>query len=140
MHDHNVPASKHHKTNSSSTHSVDQTNSSLTSMTTAPTASPDPSSPRSATHNHTSPLTSSNDVIQMFLNDSEASPKTQSTWEAALDKAARFRTQLYPAYLELYDRLESMAPDDVTEEDRGTLFMMHGKLKALKKDIYDAVG
>lgn len=138
-HDHDVPAAKHRKTDSSSTHSLDPTNSSLTSLTTAPTASPDPTSPRSNLQ-RTPPSGNPMDVIQMFLNDAEASPKTKSDWESTLDKAARFRTHLYPAYIELYDRLESMAPEEVSEEDRRTLFMMHSKLKAFKKDIYDAVG
>lgn len=137
-HDHDVPAAKHRKTDSSSTHSLDPTNSSLTSLTTAPTASPDPTSPRSNLQ-RTPPSGNPMDVIHMFLNDAEASPKTKSDWESTLDKAARFRTHLYPAYIELYDRLESMAPEEVSEEDRRTLFMMHSKLKAFKKDIYDAV-
>ncbi|KAF1353793.1 hypothetical protein BDV97DRAFT_124000 [Delphinella strobiligena] len=138
-HDHDVPASKHRKTDSSSTHSLDPTNSSLTSLTTAPTASPDPTSPRSNIQ-RTPPSGNPMDVIQMFLNDAEASPKTKSDWESALDKAAKFRMHLYPAYIELYDRLESMSPEEVSEEDRRTLFMMHSKLKAFKKNIYDAVG
>lgn len=130
-------APKHRKTDSSSTHSLDApTNSSLTSLTTGPSPSP-AASPRSPLHQRTA---SSDDVIQRFLNDSSSSPKMRSDWESALDKAKRFRTQLYPAYLELYDRLEGMSPGDVDEEDRRTLFMMHGKLKALKKEIHDAVG
>ena len=132
IHDHDMASIKHRKTNSSSTHSQGQTGSSLSSLTTAPTVSPSASTPRSPPSQM---LSSTDDVIQMFLNDAEASPKTQSTWESALDKAAKFRTQLYPAYLALYDRLESAAPEDVDEEDRRILFMMHSKLKAYKLSL-----
>lgn len=161
LHDHAPrPTHTHHKTDSSSTHSADQrTASSLTSLTTAPTTSPSPSPPPPSPNSarHTPPAASSShprtrphnstdrdipmpDVIQMFLNDAEASPKTQSTWESALDKAAKFRTQLYPAYAELFDKLERTPPEEVDEEDRRTLFMLHSKLKAYKKAIFDAVG
>lgn len=139
FHDHEVSAPKHRKTNSSSTHSVDHpTNSSLTSLTTAPTVSPEPS-PRSPSQ-RTPPSSRPMDVIQRFLNDAEASPKTQSTWESALDKADKFQKELYPAYLELYDQVEAMPQGEVDDEQRRALFMMHNKLKAYKKDIYDGVG
>lgn len=163
IHDHaSAPASKHRKADSSSTHSIAATNSSLTSLTTAPTASPSPRSPHSTPpesqrpHSHSlssvhSTSAAAMDVIQMFLNDtndgdpdndmySSSSPRTRPSWEAALDKAKRFQNQLYPAYEEFYNRLAAMPIEEVTDEERDKLFMMHNKLKSLKKDIYDAVG
>lgn len=125
IHDHAAPpSSKHRKTDSGSTHSHAATNSSVVSLTTAPTVSP-----------RSSPAASelSDDNLAGVLNDDyEGGPLT---WEQARAAAETFRSKLYPEYLELYRRIERTPSDKVAKEDTVRLWQLHNRLEAIKHRI-----
>ncbi|KAI5209426.1 hypothetical protein E4T39_00870 [Aureobasidium subglaciale] len=125
LHDHAAPSSsKHRKTDSGSTHSLTATNSSVASLTTAPTVSP-----------HSSPMGSdfSDDNLAGILNDDyEGGPLT---WEQTRAAAETFRSKLYPEYLKLYHRIEQTPSEKVAKEDTVRLWQLHNRLEAVKHRI-----
>lgn len=124
-------AHKHRKADSSSTHSNAPTNSSVTSLTTAATASPSPSVSSSA---------SPHDSAKMAAvgGDGYGSTRVKLTYAQALDEAEKFRTKMYPVYLELYEKLDKIPAHLQNEEDVRKLWEMHGRLSMLKKEIFEA--
>lgn len=127
LHDHGAaaPSSKHRKTDSGSTHSQAPTNSSIASLTTAPTVSPDPTSPARSDY--------SDDNLAGILNDEyKGGPLT---WQQARAAAETFRSKLYPEYLQLYRRLEQTPGHQVAKEDTVRLWQLHNRLEAVKRRI-----
>lgn len=126
LHDHGAaPSSKHRKTDSGSTHSQAPTNSSVASLTTAPTVSPDPSSPARSDF-------SDNNLADILNDEYEGGPLT---WEQTRAAAETFRSKLYPEYLKLYRRLEQTPSEKVPKEDTVRLWQLHNRLEAVKRRI-----
>lgn len=123
---------KHQRTESSSSRSI-AASSSLAS-TTART------SPDTPVHGARSPawreaLVSPGGVSSSSSSASMAGPPLKLTWVRALEEAEKFRTTYYPAYVELFDRLQAMPRHEVKLEERKKLFEMHRRLKQMKRDI-----
>lgn len=113
VHDH-APATKHRKLDSHSTSA-----SSFSQNTTA----------------RTSP-----DAMDISWDSSGGSngndsPAVRLSWDRALDQADKFKNEYYPAYIRLYDRLQNMREDEVSEEDRRKLWRMHTRLRQMKREI-----
>ncbi|GAB7354014.1 hypothetical protein MBLNU459_g4604t1 [Dothideomycetes sp. NU459] len=134
LHDHGVPeVPKHRKADSSSTHSLAPTNSSVTSLTTAATASPSPSVSSSG-----SPHDSAKMAAVGGDGDGYSSTRVKLSFAQALDEAEKFRTKMYPVYVELYERLDKTPAHLQKEEDVRTLWEMHRRLSMMKKEIFQA--
>ena len=118
----NEQAQKHRRTDSSSSRSVNASTSSL-ATTTAGTSVATPSAPQSPSWERSSGVGSpSSEVVRL-------------SWERALEEAEKFRTTYYPAYVELYDRLQALPVNEIKVEDRKKLKTMHDRLKQMKEEI-----
>lgn len=57
------------------------------------------------------------------------------SWERTIEEADKFQKIFYPAYIELYDRLQALPPGQIKVEDTKKLFEMHERLSAMKREI-----
>ncbi|PNS15166.1 hypothetical protein CAC42_8167 [Sphaceloma murrayae] len=133
IHDHDIYPSKHRRTASSSTQSL-SSSSSASRTTTARTSISSQSPP-----SHIVAL--SHQISNGGVNGNY-SPSTASTssdpikfgWERALDDAERFRNEVYPRYMKMYEMVQAKG-EKASREDVEALFRCHQEVKTLKEGI-----